>query len=328
MVSLFDTLMYGLSIPERTARSAAAVAGGLVGETATRLIPLSFRSSKSYRTFVQQSLDMLTHDVGAVARPAGTPTTDGAESSDETTPATVAETSLARKAVGSVLDVAGTATFHLSPMTVLAVVNDLAYGSNAYLKELAEELKREGVIDDTSTVHHVSDLLDVLGRTSDRVGTGWENPPVDVEGFRQTVSEISREIERADPASVLPSGEMQRLWDDLHDIAAASSLGVFQVGSAVTMHAMNRLDLARRGTLSTVRVTGGLLDQHVFDHYRTAITDIRRDGLFETIQTASGPYVDAVWDHFAAERETWTADLLSGRMLRRWWVGDGEESSP
>ena len=44
--SLLGTLTYGLSLPERTARSASAVVGGLVNETAGWLIPAAFRSSK------------------------------------------------------------------------------------------------------------------------------------------------------------------------------------------------------------------------------------------------------------------------------------------
>ena len=103
--SLLETLVYGLSLPERTARSASAMVGGLVNETAARLIPTAFRSSRSYRVFIQQALDMMVHDVGGVKN------TNVPE-------ALTAESKLAQKAVGGLLDVAGAATLHLSPMTV------------------------------------------------------------------------------------------------------------------------------------------------------------------------------------------------------------------
>ena len=65
--SLLGTLTYGITLPERTARCASAVVGGLVNETAGWLIPAAFRSSKTYGAFVQQALDMMIHDVGGVA---------------------------------------------------------------------------------------------------------------------------------------------------------------------------------------------------------------------------------------------------------------------
>ena len=64
--SLIETLTFGLTIPERTARSVSALVGGLVHESAARLIPSAFRSSRSYTVFVQQALDMMVHDVGGV----------------------------------------------------------------------------------------------------------------------------------------------------------------------------------------------------------------------------------------------------------------------
>jgi len=54
------------------------------------------------------------------------------------------------------------ATLHISPLTLLAIVSDLAYGSKVYLEELAVELKRDGVIDESSTIHSASDLLSAV----------------------------------------------------------------------------------------------------------------------------------------------------------------------
>ena len=153
--TLMETLTYGLSLPERTARSASAIVGGLVNESACRLIPAAFRSSRSYTVFVQQALDMMIHDVGGVANENAEP--DSTEEENQ-------ESQLARKAVGGLLDVAGTATLHLSPMTVLAVFSDLAYGSGHYLTKLSEELKREGIISEDSSIDHVNDLVDAAPR--------------------------------------------------------------------------------------------------------------------------------------------------------------------
>src|SRR5690606_10165041 len=107
------------------------VAGGVIREGANLLVPQAFRTSKSYEILVQQGLDFLTTDIGGVRR------------SDDTAANPVMEDYIAKKAVGGFVEMASLATLHLSPALLLAVVSDVAYGSQTYLKELAVELKRE-----------------------------------------------------------------------------------------------------------------------------------------------------------------------------------------
>lgn len=318
--SLIDTLIYGLSLPERTARSASAIVGGLVNETAARLIPTAFRSSRSYRVFIQQALDMMVHDVGGVKK------------ADETAEA---ESQLAQKAVGGMLDIAGAATLHLSPMTVLAVFNDLAYGSSVYLKKLSEELKREGIIDQESSIDHVSDLIDALNATSGKAADVMDTPPISMQGLTETISELREEINRVDPSKLLPQAEVQRLWGEMEDAASKADVGLWDVSTTVTMYAMNRVTLSTRGALSTISVAGGLFDEHIISHYSAALNEISEQGLYAILSDVSAPYIDAVWDNFEDERETWTEDLITGRMfgrawesVRGWWQGDSEEEEP
>ena len=307
--SLIDTLLYGVSLPERTARSASAIVGGLVGETAARLIPAAFRSSRSYDVFIQQSLDMLVHDVGGVTNP----NLSDAEAEQES--------QLAQKAIGGLLDVAGAATLHLSPMTVLAVFNDLAYGSGHYLEKLSEELKREGVIDDSSSIHHAADLIDALKSSSDRAAHAMEVPPVSIEGIRQTIADLSAEIVKVDPRDLLPQGEIERMWGEMEVAAGAADTSLWDVSATMTMFAMNRVNLTTRGALSTVRVAGNLFDEHITGHYSAALSEIGENGLYATLTDASAPYIEAVWGNFDSERQTWTVEFLSGRAIGKAWDG-------
>ena len=133
-------MVYGLTLPERTVRSAAALISGAAGESVALIVPRSFQDSKSYRVFVQQMLDMVSHDVGGVKKE--TPETD------EANQAAAAENYVAKKTVGTFIDLAGMSMMHVSPLTVLAIVSDVAHGSTYYLNELATELKSQGVIND------------------------------------------------------------------------------------------------------------------------------------------------------------------------------------
>lgn len=312
--SLVASLTYGISIPERAARSASAMVGGVINETAGRLIPATFRSSKSYEVFVQQAINMMMHDIGGVR-----PTGDGQADEDEA--------KLARKAVGGLLDVAGVATLHLSPIAVLAIVNDIAYGSGYYLRKLSEELKREGVIDPSSSIDHVSDLLEALQKTSSEATDAINMPPVDVESFRKTVDQLTAEIAQINPRNVLPQPEVTRLWNEMEKTARQENVGLWDVSTTMTMFAMNRLNLTSKGALASVHVAGSLLDDHVLQHYSDALNEIRDQGIYAILATASAPYLDAVWHNFDGQRETWTEELASGRLLGkavtsvRGWLG-------
>ncbi len=305
--SLFGTLTYGLSLPERTARSASAVVGGLVNETAGWLIPAAFRSSKTYSAFVQQALDMMIHDVGGVENP-------------NAVAADAEEAQLAQKAVGGLLDLAGAATLHLSPITVLAVFNDVAYGSSHYLKRLSDELKREGIIDESSSIDHVSDLVDALEKTGARASSAANAPPLSVAAMTETISQITLEIQNVDPRKLIPQSEIKRLWNEMEDAAGQAHVGIWDVSTTMTMFAIDRLSLSTRGALSTVRVAGSLLDEHFLAHYGDALTAISEKGFYETLSASSEPYLEAAWHNFDSGRETWTEELITGRMPKQFWT--------
>lgn len=308
--SLLSTLTYGITLPERTVRSVSVVVGGLVNETAGWVFPAAFRSSKTYSAFVQQALDMMIHDVGGVKSPAAL-NPDGSVKQ---------EAALAQKAVGGLLDLAGAATLHLSPLTVLAVFNDVAYGSSFYLQRLSEELKREGIIDENSSIDHVSDLLTALEKTGSKTSDAASAPPMSVSGMTETISQIRTEIANVDPTKLLPQHEVERMWNEMESAAGDANVGIWAVSTTMTMFAIDRLSLSTRGALSTVRVAGTLFDEHLLSHYGDALQAISEKGLYTTLSESSAPYLDAVWHNFDGKRETWTEELITGRIPKRMWT--------
>lgn len=300
--SVQDYLLYSLSVPERALRSTAGLAGGVLREGANLLVPQAFRTSKSYEILVQQGLDFLTDDVGGVQRP------DGKPKDAET------ENYVAKKAVGSFVEMASLATLHVSPVLLLAVVSDVAYGSQTYLNELAGELKREGVIDQNSTIDHASDLLEAI-RESSAVGAGvFDTPPLSVEGVTEAIQQTTASVSKIDPSKVLPAAEIDRLWREMHEVASGEQVSLLEVSGAMTLHALNRVGNVGHGALSTVTIAGTLLDRHVVDHYRTALTDLHTQGYYNTLANVSKPYIAAVWENFSTDRSTITEDLLNGKL--------------
>ena len=170
--SVYKYLMYGLSLPERTVRSSAAMIGGVINESATLLVPQAFRDSTTYRKFVQQMMDMVNEDVGGVKKQP----VDDAEQLEGSSGRV--ENYVAKKTVGTFLDLAGMATLHLSPITLLAITSDLAYGSTTYLTALADELKKEGVIADDSTIGNTAELLEAVAKASAETTDQLDTPPL------------------------------------------------------------------------------------------------------------------------------------------------------
>ena len=316
-------MVYGLTLPERTVRSAAALISGAAGESVALIVPRSFQDSKSYRVFVQQMLDMVSHDVGGVKKE--TPETD------EATKTAAAENYVAKKTVGTFIDLAGMSMMHVSPLTVLAIVSDVAHGSTYYLNELATELKSQGVINEDSTIGSTADLLASIGSASASTADQFDTPPIDLKGLADTIRQTQEQLSGIDPTKLIPQSEIKSLWADMSELATKEHVSLFQLSSAVTMYSLKQVSTATQGTLATIRVTGNVLDEHFFDHYRTAIGTIADEGIYSVLSKTSQPYLDAVWFNFSSDRSTITEDLISGKLFNQaidsvtGWFSDGSE---
>ena len=326
--SVYGYVLYALSLPERTLRGSAAMVGGLVNESAALLVPQAFQNSTTYNKFVQQMMDMLNENVGRVKKkPLAEAEGDDTSSAS---PNTAVENFVARKTVGTFVDLAGAATLHLSPITVLAIISDVAYGSQVYLKQLASELKKEGVIAEDSTISSTADLLEAIGRASSEATSQLDTPPVSVDGLRDTIRQTTQRISEIDPTKLVPQSEIGALWEDMQVIAAKEDTGLFEISSTLTMYSLNQVSTVTQGALTTVRVTGNLLDQHLLDHYRQGLTRIESEGLYSVIAVSGKPYLDAVWYNFSSSSPTITQDVVSGRLFGKvWssvsgWFGDPE----
>ena len=315
-----DFLLFGMSLPERTLRTAVGSVSGALRESASLLVPQAFQHSKTYQALIRQTLDFLAEDVGGVEH-----------SEDPDAPPKV-ENFVARKAVGNFIEMAGLATVHLSPLMLLAIVSDVAYGSQIYLKEVADDLKRQGVIDQESTVDHVDDLLEAVALAAKTTATAFDTPPLSVEGLKETVRQTREATRAIDPAKVIPQAEVQRLWNEIRETAASQGVNPFAVSSAMTLYSLDKIGLLGRGALSTVKAAGVLFDRHVIDHYTESLHDIRCKGIYASLAQTSRPYIDAVWMNFSTEKTTITEDLCSGKLIgqawnaTRRWLGGGKQS--
>ena len=49
----------------------------------------------------------------------------------------------------------------------------------------------------------------------------------------------------------------------------------------------------------------------------SSLETVRERGFYEVVRESSGPYVGAVWNNFASDKETWTEQLVNGKLLNK-----------
>lgn len=298
--SFVGSLLFGLSLPERLIRGAVGLSAGAARELAGFLVPQAFQDSASYKLAIDNSLGFLTETIGGVPR----------HQSTAENPADDVGEQIARKAVGNFIDLAGLATLHVSPMWLLAVVSDVAYGTGTFTQELARELQSKGVIDDAATIHHVDDILAAVQRTCGTAAGSFDRPPLSVDELRKTIDEARTSLSQADVRQLIPEAELRRYWEEMRSVATAEQASMLGVSAAITMQTLGRAMTAGQSTLIGLQVAGGLLNRNVIGHYREALTRVHQRGLYESVREAYGPYVAAVWSNFSTERKSWTETLL------------------
>lgn len=308
--TVYDFLIYGLSIPERALRSATGLAAGATKEAATFLVPMAFRNSRAYKSFFGNMLDFLIDDFAGAPSAGKFDTADSGE----------IEEFVARKTVSSFLEMAGMATLHVSPLTVMAITSDVAHGSNHYLKELARELENEGIIQDSQTIQTSTDLLEAIAKSTGKTADCLSAPPLSIRGIQDTFSQIKKAALLTPQALPSPEDLAQR-WEAMRQQATTQEISLFELSSTLTLAMLKSLSVASAGALSSIRVTGNLLDRNVFEHYRLGMAEVKEMGFLPVLKRSSGPYIDAVWFNFSSDRRTLTDDVISGRLSGKAWDG-------
>jgi len=316
-------LGYVLSLPERALRSGTGLLGGVLRESASLLVPQSFQNSRTYTVMVRQMLDFVVHDIGGVAQGAAPSSTADVDNY------------VARKAIGNFVDMASLATLHVSPLLLLAAVSDLAYGSQVYLKELTDELKAQGVIDENTKIDHVNDLLTAVSDTSAATSKVFNTPPLSADALKETIDETRAAVRGSGASRVPPQAEVDRMWEEMREISEREGVSMLAVSGAATMHSLGKFATISRGALSTIKVAGTLFDRHVLDHYSQSLHEIRQRGLYQSLAETSQPYIAAVWENFQTDRATLTEGVLSGKLLgsgwravRKWLGKEGSDPNP
>ncbi|MFM9107667.1 MAG: hypothetical protein ACKOWF_13325 [Chloroflexota bacterium] len=274
---------YAVSLPERSARAAAALVGGLAKETGDVLLPDAVRGSRLYQSTIGRLLRIVVEGVGGVS---GVYPADGVS----------AGALMKRKAAGNAIELASIVATGLSPLWVLAAVADLTGGSRAYLEELIEQLRADGLLPPDQGADTYLELLDRLETSSGTLADAVDVPPMSVDEARRafdTLRDQGRDLPGPD--------ELAAFWSDLRETARREGVSTMELSAALGAAA------ARAG-----KEIGSV---HLAGFYREQLDEIRDAGLGRWLLALATPYAAAAAAQYDPARPSYTERALG-------WVRD------
>ena len=269
-------------------------------------LPAGVRGSQLYQNLVDATLRYLVEKVGGV-EVAGA----GADVPDDF---------VARKAAGNAVEVLGVVAFRASPVWVLAALADIAGLGRHLIPEIAASLKARGLLDQATRFTTVDQILDGLERTSGRLASTINAPPLNVAELRAELAAL-REDARGLKPGLLPSAEAIRgLWSQLQAESARQNRSVFETSSLLAVAAARALprSVLRLGTSAGLGAakSGQVLGAALLDDYRRTLGELREVGYTAYARRQLRPYVRAAAAQFAPGRRTLTERILE-RVSRK-----------
>jgi len=297
---------YLLSLPERMVRSTTAVAGGLLREIGEITVPRTIRQSHLYQNVVDATLRFLIEQVAEV---------EGVYPSEEK----VSEDFLVRRTAGNGIELIGILAFRASPVWVLAALADASGAGKHLIREIANSLKEEGLLDPRADFSNVDQMLDGLEGSASRLAATVNTPPLDVATLRKEWQSIRRDLARIPPRNHPSLGSLRSVWTAIKKESEEQNRTVFQVSSVMAMSAIAGVPQKVRWLSSSARLavgkTGSVMSEALLDHYRTTLAQIRKDGYLPYATRQFRPYLYTAASQFSPGRNSLTERVLQ-RMRR------------
>ncbi|MDJ0520807.1 MAG: hypothetical protein QNJ90_01895 [Planctomycetota bacterium] len=304
-------LAFTLSLPERLLRWLVTLLG-LLGHALTRLLPRPLREGKFYKLAVERQIKMLTDDVGMAGLFPGAQALDA--------------DSAKRMAVGGAVDNLMMVGLHASPLWILLAASDVSKGAQTYMRELAGELKKAGVMEEGSRLDSLDEVLSGLGRLSDKLSDTVDMPPLSVADMKQTIEGIGAEM-KAGGAAALAAADVDGLADELTGLARDANHSLLETTGAVALGTMRSAGNILKGGVvgagATVRFVGRIVWNDVLGDYGRTIQRIYRRGFYGSVRSFLRPQVRSYRNLFAYRFVSVTELLLSFWRWKRapWRLG-------
>jgi hypothetical protein len=291
---------YVLSLPERVVRSALGLGAGVAREAGQVVLPAGVRRSQLYQNLVDATLRYLTEKVGGVEAAASA--------------ADIPDDFVARRAAGNAVEVLGVVAFRASPVWVLAALADLAGLGRHLIPEIAASLKARGLLEESTQFTTVDQILDGLERTSGRLASTINAPPLDVAALREEWRALKEDARGLKPGRLPSADTIRGLWTQLEAESARQGRSVFETSSLLAVSAARAfprgvLRLGASAGFGAAR-SGQVLGAALLDDYRRTLGELREVGYAAYARRQVAPYVRAAVNQFSPGKSTLTERIL------------------
>lgn len=298
--SAFRGLGYLLSLPERTIRSVAAVAGGTTSLLTETLFPDSLRGTTLYKIFVGDAQRFVLAKVAQVQQE--TPGDVASQAADNKY--------VQRKLVGGALETAGLFAMHFSPLWVFAIAGDAAAGTSVFLQRLTEQLKQNGVIPEDTQVTGLADLLGVIHETSRKSAAAIDTPPLSTDELTKLAGDMMSSYQQmfTKATDLLP--RMESIWAQMQKVAEVQNVSIDTLSGILTLDVA---DWGKKGIGAVLAVgqTGtDLLGENILDSYVATLDKVSEQGVTTYISERMMPFLECAIGHFDPSKTSWTESLF------------------
>ena len=290
----FNAFGFTLSLPERLTRSAVAALGGASKALTDTLIPEPLRNTNTYTAIVGNAQRFLIEKVAEV---------QGAYADSKQT---LPQDFIQRSVAGNIISTAGVLSIHLSPLWVFALASDVADGSKEYLGRLVKELKETKVLDETTDVKSVDELLDAVASAGKHSAQVFDLPPVNTSQIKQLRDQITQGYTRVFQGATNLLPRMDDLWKKMEELAQRDNVAIESVVGLMTVDLGKTAGRAVYSAFAVGNVTADLISEKIFQSYGETIERMQRQGVVACMEEAAKPYLQAISAHLSSDKQTWT----------------------
>ena len=286
-------LMYTLSLPERTIRSLAALAGG----TTTLLTEMLFPESLQNTTIYNVSFGMMQRFVVEKVAGINTETDDNQRE--------LGDDYIQRKMAGTALEAAGLLAMRFSPLWVFAIAGDAAGGSKVFLNRLVEHLKENEIIPQEAKATELVDVLEAIQVASSKSATSIDTPPLSRKKLSELADEMKESYVRVFKSTTNLIPQLDTIWKNMEQMAHREKIPIERLGGITTMEALSLTKKGAGMVFETGRTGVELFDEKILDSYRKTLSLVSEKGIDKYMSSHMQPFMKSAKEHFNPARKTW-----------------------
>jgi hypothetical protein len=297
----FQHLMYALSLPERTIRSLAALAGGTSTLLADTLFPKSFRGTTTYRVTIGMMQQFIIERVA------------GMKSEISADRAEVGDDFVQRKMAGTALEAAGLLTMGASPLWVLAILGDAAGGSKVFLNRLVKYLKENSVIEEQTEATELVDVLEAVQEASSKSAITIDTPPLSRAELSRLADEMKASYIRVFRSTTNLVPRLETIWKNMERLSRSENISIERLGGIMAVDAVSWSKKGMGIALATGRTGAELFDEKILDSYKQTLAATSEQGIDKYMSEHMQPFIQSARMHFDPAQKTWTESKLEAK---------------